>query len=73
MNGAAIDPSRIYSITLNDFMVTGGDGLDLAGVALETRATDIVDLDALIAYIRARPAGIAPTAVDRLVNVTAQP
>ena len=73
VNGAAIDPSRIYTITLNDFMVTGGDGLDLAGVAIETRATEIVDLDALIAYIRARPAGIAPTAVDRLVNVTAAP
>lgn len=69
VNGAAIDPSRIYTITLNDFMVTGGDGLDLAGVALDSRATGIVDLDALIAYIRARPAGVAPTAVDRIVPV----
>ena len=71
--GKAINPSRVYSVTLNDFMVTGGDGLGLSGVAMETRATNIVDLDALIAYIRARPAGVAPPAVDRIVNVTPIP
>ncbi|MCC7055586.1 MAG: 5'-nucleotidase C-terminal domain-containing protein [Gemmatimonadaceae bacterium] len=70
VGGAPIDPTRIYTITLNDFMVTGGDGLGLAGVALETRANDIVDLDALVNYVRARPAGVAAPAVDRIVPVT---
>ncbi len=73
VGGRAIDPRRIYTITLNDFMVTGGDGLGLAGVALETRPTDIVDLDALVAYVRARPAGVTPPAVDRIVSVTPTP
>lgn len=70
VGGKAIDPRRTYTITLNDFMVTGGDGLGLAGVALETKPANIVDLDALIAYIRARPAGVAAPAVDRIVPVT---
>ncbi len=68
--GKAIDARRIYTITLNDFMVTGGDGLGLAGVALETRATNIVDLDALVSYVRARPQGVVAPAVDRIVSVT---
>jgi 5'-nucleotidase len=70
VGGSPIDPKRIYTITLNDFMVTGGDGLGLAGVALDTKANDIVDLDALVAYIRARPQGVAPPAVDRIQAVT---
>lgn len=70
VGGKPIDPKRIYTITMNDFMVTGGDGLGLAGVALDTKANDIVDLDALVAYIRARPQGVAPPAVDRIQAVT---
>jgi 2',3'-cyclic-nucleotide 2'-phosphodiesterase / 3'-nucleotidase / 5'-nucleotidase len=70
VNGARVDPAREYTITLNDFMVTGGDGLGLAGTALETRATNIVDLDALVAYVERRPAGVTPPAVDRILPVT---
>ena len=70
VGGKPIDPKRVYSITLNDFMVTGGDGLGLSGFALETTATDIVDLDALVAYVRARPQGVAAPAVDRIQAVT---
>ena len=73
VDGRALDPARIYSITLNDFMVTGGDGLGLAGVAIETRAANIVDLDALVAYVRARPSGVAPPPVDRILSVTPSP
>ncbi|HYW49641.1 MAG TPA: 5'-nucleotidase C-terminal domain-containing protein, partial [Gemmatimonadaceae bacterium] len=70
VGGKPIDPKRIYSITLNDFMATGGDGLGLAGLSIDTREDGIVDLDALVSYIRARPQGIAPPAVDRIVKVT---
>lgn len=69
VGGRPIDPKRIYTITLNDFMVTGGDGLGLSGVALETKPNDIVDLDALIAYVRGRPQGVSAPAVDRIVPV----
>jgi 5'-nucleotidase len=70
VGGKPIDLRRVYTVTLNDFMVTGGDGLGLAGIALETRPNDIVDLDALVSYIRARPQGVAPPAVDRIMTVS---
>ena len=70
VGGKSIDPKRVYTITLNDFMVTGGDGLGLAGLALETIATNIVDLDALVAYVKARPQGVAAPSVDRIISVT---
>ena len=70
VGGKSIDPKRIYTITLNDFMVTGGDGLGLAGLALDSRESGIVDLDALVAYVRARPQGVAPPTVDRIQPVT---
>ena len=70
VGGRALDPTRIYTITLNDFMVTGGDGLGLAGVALETKPANIVDLDALVSYVRARNSGVTAPAVDRIVPVT---
>ena len=70
VGGRPIDPKRRYTVTLNDFMVTGGDGLGLSGVALETRATNIVDLDALVGYVKARPNGVVPPSVDRIVSVT---
>jgi len=68
IGGRALDPARVYTLTMNDFMVTGGDGLGLAGIALQTTPNNVIDLDALIAYIRARPQGVAPTALDRIVT-----
>jgi len=70
VGGKPIDLQRIYTVTLNDFMLTGGDGLGFAGVALSSKADDIVDLDALVSYIRARPQGVVPPAVDRIQAVT---
>ena len=70
VGGKPIDLQRIYTVTLNDFMLTGGDGLGFAGVALSSTTDDVVDLDALVAYIRARPQGVAPPAVDRIQAVT---
>jgi hypothetical protein len=44
-----------YTIILNDFLVTGGDGLGLGAAALRTEVLDIVDLDALVSYLRRAP------------------
>ena len=70
IGGKAIDATRTYTITLNDFMVTGGDGLGLAGVALETTPTNIVDLDALVSYVRARSTGVVAPTGDRIVSTS---
>lgn len=67
---APVDPARIYSLTMNDFMFTGGDGLGLAGLALDARELKITDIEAVVAYVRARPAGVTAPAVDRIRLIT---
>jgi 2',3'-cyclic-nucleotide 2'-phosphodiesterase (5'-nucleotidase family) len=59
-----------YTVVMNDFMVTGGDRLGFGDLALETEPLNVVDLDALIAYVRAQPGAVQPPAVDRLVPVS---
>lgn len=66
IGGAPVDPARPYRITVNNFL-TGGDGFTTL-----TRGTDVtggaVDLDALVAYLRAAPA-VAPPAPGRITAV----
>jgi 2',3'-cyclic-nucleotide 2'-phosphodiesterase (5'-nucleotidase family) len=62
--GRAIDDARVYSVILSDFLVTGGDGLGLAGSAISTTPLNIVDLDALVGYLRSLPGPVrAPSEV----------
>ncbi len=70
IGGRTLDPKRTYTITMNDYMATGGDGLALAKKAAAVLDTQIVDLDALVEYVRARPQGVAPPALDRIQAVT---
>ncbi|MCU0619144.1 MAG: 5'-nucleotidase C-terminal domain-containing protein, partial [Gemmatimonadaceae bacterium] len=58
VGGRPLDDGRRYTIAMSDFLVTGGDGLGMAGQALRSVPANIVDLDALIAYVRARPSGV---------------
>ena len=51
-----------YTLILNDFLATGGDGLGVATAARRTEVLPVVDLDALVTYLRARPQPVrAPT------------
>jgi 5'-nucleotidase len=55
-SGEDIDPAAVYTVTASDFLASGtGDGFRALGQALESTATGIVDLDALIQYIRNQP------------------
>jgi 2',3'-cyclic-nucleotide 2'-phosphodiesterase (5'-nucleotidase family) len=54
-DGAMLRDDRTYTLILNDFLVTGGDGLGLSGVARRTEVLDVVDLDALVSYLRRAP------------------
>ena len=61
-DGRPLDERATYSITLNDFLVTGGDALALPPEASAAQSLDIIDLDALIEYSRSRPQPVvAPT------------
>lgn len=70
VGGRPVEPTRAYTISMSDFMATGGDGLALAGPAQRTEALGIVDLDALLEYVRALPGGIVrPDTTRRFVPV----
>jgi 5'-nucleotidase len=70
IGGAPLDDAKTYTLAFTDFMATGGDGLSLAGGALAEEPVGVVDLDALIAWVRAMPGGvIRPDAAPRLASV----
>ena len=50
LNGAPIDPTRTYRVTVNNFLASGGDGFSLLSQARPV-ADAGQDLDALEAYI----------------------
>jgi len=66
-NGSTIRPDGRYTIVLNDFMATGGDGLGLGSNAVRTEVLNIVDLDALISYLRGLPQPVRAPIDRRLV------
>ncbi|MEA3247122.1 MAG: 5'-nucleotidase C-terminal domain-containing protein, partial [Gemmatimonadota bacterium] len=57
VGGKPVDPSARYTLAMSDFMATGGDGYAIPNVDARTEATGIVDLDALLEYVRAMPGG----------------
>jgi 2',3'-cyclic-nucleotide 2'-phosphodiesterase (5'-nucleotidase family) len=65
-DGRPVDDARLYSVVLNDFLVTGGEGLGLAGRAASVTPLNVVDLDALVGYLRQLPQPVRPPADARL-------
>ncbi|MFI5312329.1 MAG: 5'-nucleotidase C-terminal domain-containing protein [Gemmatimonadales bacterium] len=71
VGGAPLDDAKTYTLAFSDFMSTGGDGLSLASDTIREETLGIVDLDALISYVRAMPGGvIKPDPAPRLVAVS---
>jgi 5'-nucleotidase len=65
-DGRQIRDDATYTIVMTDFLVTGGDGLSLAASALKTEPLNIVDLDAIIDYVRALPQPVRAPAEPRI-------
>jgi 2',3'-cyclic-nucleotide 2'-phosphodiesterase (5'-nucleotidase family) len=62
VGGSELKDDAQYVLVTNDFMATGGDGLGLAAGATRTEILPIVDLDALIEYLKGLPQPVrAPT------------
>jgi 5'-nucleotidase len=55
VGGTELRPDGEYTLLLNDFLATGGDGLGLGSAARRMEVLPLVDLDAFIAYLRGRP------------------
>ena len=68
VGGRPLDPAAEYSVIINDFMATGGDGHGLARGAISMQTLDVVDLDALIAHLRALPQPVRPPSEWRLTR-----
>jgi 5'-nucleotidase len=67
-NGTPVADGKRYTVAMNDFMATEGDGLALARAASKDEALDVVDLDALVGYLRAYPRKpVPPPGAPRLV------
>ncbi|MDF1501907.1 5'-nucleotidase C-terminal domain-containing protein [Roseisolibacter sp. H3M3-2] len=66
--GRAIEDDQLYAVTINDFLVTGGDGVTLAEGAASVTATNVVDVDALIGYLRQLPQPVRAPSEVRIRN-----
>jgi 2',3'-cyclic-nucleotide 2'-phosphodiesterase (5'-nucleotidase family) len=66
-DGSPLRADGHYTLVLNDFLASGGEGLALGARAIKSEVLPDGDLDAFVAYLRARPQPVqAPTDV-RLV------
>jgi 2',3'-cyclic-nucleotide 2'-phosphodiesterase (5'-nucleotidase family) len=68
-DGTSLSDNRTYSVVMNDFLATGGEGYNAAGRATASKPLNIVDLDALIDYLHSLPAPIAAPTEVRIVPV----
>jgi 2',3'-cyclic-nucleotide 2'-phosphodiesterase/3'-nucleotidase/5'-nucleotidase len=63
-DGTPLNDTRTYNVIVNDFLATGGEGYNAGGRATSARPLNIVDLDALIDYLKSLPEPIsAPTEI----------
>jgi 2',3'-cyclic-nucleotide 2'-phosphodiesterase / 3'-nucleotidase / 5'-nucleotidase len=67
-DGRRIVDDAQYTLVMNNFMASGGDGLALGAEALRSEPLPIIDLDALIAYLRQLPQPVRPPAERRIVE-----
>jgi 2',3'-cyclic-nucleotide 2'-phosphodiesterase (5'-nucleotidase family) len=68
-DGSELQPEREYTLVLNDFLATGGDGLGLSTAARRTEVLSIPDLDALVTYLQSQPQPVRAPADPRFIVV----
>lgn len=71
-DGSQLSDTMTYSVIVNDFLATGGEGYNAGQRATSMKALNIVDLDALIDYLRSLPSPITAPAELRIAPITAQ-
>jgi 2',3'-cyclic-nucleotide 2'-phosphodiesterase (5'-nucleotidase family) len=63
-NGEPLSDSRTYSVIVNNFLLAGGEGYNVGARGTSSIPLNIIDLDALIDYLRQLPTPVtAPTEV----------
>jgi 2',3'-cyclic-nucleotide 2'-phosphodiesterase (5'-nucleotidase family) len=66
-DGRPLSDSATYTIVINDFMATGRNGVELQKAARSTEELKVVDLDALVDYLRTQAGVVQPPEGARLV------
>ena len=67
-NGREISADGQYTLIMNNFMAAGGDGLALGAEAVRTEPLPIIDLDALIDYVKQLPQPVRAPAERRIIE-----
>jgi 5'-nucleotidase len=62
--------AKTYHVIMNDFLATGGEGYNAGGRATSSRPLNIVDLDALIDYLKTLPSPVTAPAEVRIAPVS---
>lgn len=65
-NGRPLRREATYTLSLNDFMVTGGDGAEMTRQGMRSVPLNIEDLDALVRYVESRPQPVVVPRETRL-------
>jgi 2',3'-cyclic-nucleotide 2'-phosphodiesterase (5'-nucleotidase family) len=68
-DGTPLSDARMYNVIVNDFIATGGEGYNASGRATASKPLNIVDLDALIDYLRSLPSPITAPAEVRIAPI----
>ena len=68
-DGSVLSDAKTYNVIVNDFLATGGEGYNAGKRATAARPLNIVDLDALIDYLRFLPSPITAPAEVRIAPV----
>jgi 5'-nucleotidase len=69
-DGNALSDTKTYSVIVNDFLATGGEGYNAGGRATASKPLNIVDLDALIDYLKTLPEPITAPAEVRIAPIS---
>jgi 5'-nucleotidase len=70
VNGAPLDPDRVYSMAINDFMVDDPEGASLART-ISVEILTVRDIDMLASYLQGLPQPVRGDATERIRAVGA--
>lgn len=72
LNGVLIQPTDVFTVTINSFLASGGDNFGAFAQGANTADSGKIDLQSMVDYFVANPT-VAPDYVQRAVGVVVSP
>ncbi len=69
VNGAPVDPAKLYTVGSGSFLIAGGDNFRTLGKGTQTKDTGKADLEAWVSWVKAK-SPLAPSFAMRGVSVS---